>query len=64
MKRTAETRPNEIAFNKLYLMNMLAKKNFATYFEAKSQYPMIDKLIEKLTYSEMQFLIDKIEDLM
>lgn len=56
--------PNEIAFNKLYFVNMLGETNYTSYFEAeKSANPVIVSVIKKLRAGELDALIQMIENI-
>ena len=51
-------------FDKLYLFNLLNKTSFQTYHEAKNSiYFRTYQIIEKLSYGDIKYLVEKIENL-
>lgn len=62
MKQTT-LQPQDIAFNKLYFVNLFAPNTDKekTFQDAKFHYPRLAAIAEKLTGTELEFLIGKIE---
>lgn len=63
--------PQDVAFNKLYFINLLNKAGvndkptiFKDYFTAAKSCPSLAKICDKLTNSELQNLINRIEDIL
>lgn len=63
--------PHDVAFNKLYFVNLLNKAGvqdkpviFKSYFEAAKACPSLANICEKLTNSELQNLINRIENIL
>jgi hypothetical protein len=55
--------PSTIVFNKLTLVNLLAREGqqYPSYYEAAKTDPSICAIIEKLTPPQVELLIDRIE---
>jgi len=56
--------PHEVAFNKLYFVNMLCETKYTTYAEAeKSCTSVVISIIKKLRNGELDALIQMIENI-
>ena len=60
--------PDESVFNRLYLINMLSNSvndfvstNHKTLRDAENAFPLMGNLVKKLTDTEVQLLITRIE---
>lgn len=53
--------PSDVAFLKLYFVNLISGHKFNTFFQAEVTGNKAAKIASKLTGSELNYLINKIE---
>ena len=66
MKETMQ--PHDVAFNKLYFVNLFSNNSTdfkcKNYQEANFRYPTLAAIANKLTAKEVEYLINKIEEIL
>lgn len=58
------TEPSKIAFNQKYFIDMLCGYSNKNTCTAKLSYPTLAKIVDKLTANELEYLINKIENIL